>query len=303
MSASSDLSLYQTAFCPLLRARARSRCVVWASSWSCATSTKARNRRKDLVACDGACDGSLPAHRRFVRPTDPVGCTRVRTSSITWSSVSETDTPGGNPFARLEEIRHDLRTHAHRLHRSRRLRRARGGQSSSVAEPARTASRFATSRRSWRSAAKDSRAGPGIAGSGEGRHRGPESGAREVPRRRRGSHFTGASDLLRDLTVQYRAVYDHLTEGATGLCPPGSVGLQEGLQVEQLATGAREELVETTIAPRAPPDGGARRRWSARNLTGRLERPGSHRQDDRRAGNVRCDMSCRWAMRGFPSIR
>jgi len=51
-------------------------------------------------------------------------------------------------------------------------------------------------------------------------------------------HFTGASDLLRDLTVQYRAVYDHLTAGATGLCPPGSVGLQEGLQVGQLATGA-----------------------------------------------------------------
>jgi uncharacterized membrane-anchored protein YhcB (DUF1043 family) len=57
-------------------------------------------------------------------------------------------------------------------------------------------------------------------------------------------HFTGASDLMRDLTVQYRAVYDHLTQGATGLCPPGSVGLQEGLQVEQLATGAREEAAE-----------------------------------------------------------
>lgn len=54
-------------------------------------------------------------------------------------------------------------------------------------------------------------------------------------------HFTGASDLMRDLTVQYRAVYDHLTEGATGLCPPGSVGLQEGLQAEQLATGVRDE--------------------------------------------------------------
>jgi len=57
-------------------------------------------------------------------------------------------------------------------------------------------------------------------------------------------HFTGASDLLRDLTVQYRAVYDHLTAGATSLCPPGSVGLQEGLQAEQLATGPREDDAE-----------------------------------------------------------
>jgi uncharacterized membrane-anchored protein YhcB (DUF1043 family) len=54
------------------------------------------------------------------------------------------------------------------------------------------------------------------------------------------AHFNGASDLMRDLTLQYRAVYDHLTAGATGLCPPGSVGLQEGLRVESLATGAAE---------------------------------------------------------------
>lgn len=50
-------------------------------------------------------------------------------------------------------------------------------------------------------------------------------------------HFNGASDLMRDLTLQYRAVYDHLTRGATSLCPPGSVGLQEGLSVEQLGAG------------------------------------------------------------------
>ena len=47
-------------------------------------------------------------------------------------------------------------------------------------------------------------------------------------------HFTGTSGLLRDLTVQYRSVYDHLTKGATSLCPEGSVSLLEGLQSERL---------------------------------------------------------------------
>ena len=32
-------------------------------------------------------------------------------------------------------------------------------------------------------------------------------------------HFSGTSDLLRDMTVQYRAVYDHLTRGASSLLP------------------------------------------------------------------------------------
>lgn len=51
-------------------------------------------------------------------------------------------------------------------------------------------------------------------------------------------HFTGTSGLLRDLTVQYRSVYDHLTKGATSLCPEGSVGLLEGLQSERLPAEA-----------------------------------------------------------------
>jgi uncharacterized membrane-anchored protein YhcB (DUF1043 family) len=51
-------------------------------------------------------------------------------------------------------------------------------------------------------------------------------------------HFTGTSGLLRDLTVQYRSVYDHLTKGATSLCPEGSVSLLEGLQAERLPAEA-----------------------------------------------------------------
>jgi uncharacterized membrane-anchored protein YhcB (DUF1043 family) len=48
-------------------------------------------------------------------------------------------------------------------------------------------------------------------------------------------HFSGTSDLLRDLTVQYRSVYEHLTKGASTLCPEGFVGLTEGLPAPQIA--------------------------------------------------------------------
>jgi len=55
-------------------------------------------------------------------------------------------------------------------------------------------------------------------------------------------HFAGTSDLLRDLTVQYRSVYEHLTKGASTLCPEGFVGLTEGLPVP--AIGERSALPE-----------------------------------------------------------
>ena len=50
-------------------------------------------------------------------------------------------------------------------------------------------------------------------------------------------HFTGTSQLLRDLTHQYREVYDHLATGASSLCPQGSVDFLEGLQPERLSAG------------------------------------------------------------------
>lgn len=34
-------------------------------------------------------------------------------------------------------------------------------------------------------------------------------------------HFSGTSELLRDLTLRYRAVYDHLAQSAGELCPEG----------------------------------------------------------------------------------
>ncbi len=68
-------------------------------------------------------------------------------------------------------------------------------------------------------------------------------------------HFSGTSDLLHDLTVQYRSVYEHLTRGASTLCPEGFVGLTEGLPVPEIGEPSapldREEEVGS-FEPAAP---------------------------------------------------
>jgi uncharacterized membrane-anchored protein YhcB (DUF1043 family) len=47
-------------------------------------------------------------------------------------------------------------------------------------------------------------------------------------------HFAGTSERLRDLTLQYRAVYNHLAEGAGELCPEGFEKLDGGLGLDAL---------------------------------------------------------------------
>ena len=49
-------------------------------------------------------------------------------------------------------------------------------------------------------------------------------------------HFTGTSDMLRDLTLQYRNVYAHIAEGAKLLCPEGSVRIEAGVEVPMLSS-------------------------------------------------------------------
>jgi uncharacterized membrane-anchored protein YhcB (DUF1043 family) len=51
-------------------------------------------------------------------------------------------------------------------------------------------------------------------------------------------HFGDTSRLLRDLTLQYRAVYEHLAEGARDLCAEGSIPLDVGLPESPLLPGA-----------------------------------------------------------------
>lgn len=47
-------------------------------------------------------------------------------------------------------------------------------------------------------------------------------------------HFYGTSEQLRALTVQYRAVYEHLAEGAQALCPETFQALRAGLEAPAL---------------------------------------------------------------------
>jgi uncharacterized membrane-anchored protein YhcB (DUF1043 family) len=51
-------------------------------------------------------------------------------------------------------------------------------------------------------------------------------------------HFYGTSEQLRALTVQYRAVYEHLAEGAQALCPEAFQALRASLEVPALEHGA-----------------------------------------------------------------
>ena len=74
-------------------------------------------------------------------------------------------------------------------------------------------------------------------------------------------HFSGTSDLLRDLTVQYRSVYEHLTKGASTLCPEGFVGLTEGLPVPEIAASADEfpapDIAEPSVEPERAEEAGS----------------------------------------------
>ncbi len=47
-------------------------------------------------------------------------------------------------------------------------------------------------------------------------------------------HFAETSHRLHDLTLQYRAVYDHLAKGAQELCPEGFEKLEGGLGLDAL---------------------------------------------------------------------
>ena len=47
-------------------------------------------------------------------------------------------------------------------------------------------------------------------------------------------HFVGTSERLRDLTFQYRSIYNHLAEGAGELCPEGFQKLDGGLGLDAL---------------------------------------------------------------------
>jgi uncharacterized membrane-anchored protein YhcB (DUF1043 family) len=63
-------------------------------------------------------------------------------------------------------------------------------------------------------------------------------------------HFVGASDRLRDFTVQYRAVYQHLAEGASALCTDAFPGLESSF--DALAPRAETSESEGESETREP---------------------------------------------------
>lgn len=67
-------------------------------------------------------------------------------------------------------------------------------------------------------------------------------------RRQVGQHFDQTGELLRAMTLQYRAVYEHLADGARSLCPD---------QVTSLDAGRTESLLGSGGAAAAPAPGAA----------------------------------------------
>ncbi|HBZ70464.1 MAG TPA: hypothetical protein DEP35_12340 [Deltaproteobacteria bacterium] len=68
-----------------------------------------------------------------------------------------------------------------------------------------------------------------------------------------GAHFGQTSELLRAMTHQYRAVYEHLAEGARTLCPDQVTSLGAGLDRALLPEEAQrtgEPTTRPTLAPR-----------------------------------------------------
>ncbi len=65
-------------------------------------------------------------------------------------------------------------------------------------------------------------------------------------------HFTETSEKLHELTLQYRAVYDHLAAGAGELCPESLEKLDGGLGLDSLPSG--DAVGDDAPAEAAAPD-------------------------------------------------
>jgi uncharacterized membrane-anchored protein YhcB (DUF1043 family) len=77
------------------------------------------------------------------------------------------------------------------------------------------------------------------------------------------AHFTGTGEKLRDLTLQYRAVWEHLSEGARALCPEGALRLPGGLEaLVPGASGREEPLPAERSAGKEAPSGDEAREGS-----------------------------------------
>ena len=75
-------------------------------------------------------------------------------------------------------------------------------------------------------------------------------------------HFTETSRRLRDLTLQYKSVYEHLADGARTLCPEGTIEIAASLAEAALPVAAgpieANEVDSQLDLELDPPD-----RWAA----------------------------------------
>jgi uncharacterized membrane-anchored protein YhcB (DUF1043 family) len=69
-------------------------------------------------------------------------------------------------------------------------------------------------------------------------------------------HFAETSQRLHDLTLQYRAVYDHLAKGANELCPEGFQKLEGGLGLDALPEGSAADRADEADEVRDRPESG-----------------------------------------------
>ncbi len=69
-----------------------------------------------------------------------------------------------------------------------------------------------------------------------------------------GKHFSGTSDLFRDLTHQYTALYAHLAEGARDLCPDQVPALGRGVGAPPLVAGPTPEPPGPEEPPPSDPE-------------------------------------------------
>lgn len=86
-----------------------------------------------------------------------------------------------------------------------------------------------------------------------------EEGRREQERYRErvAEHFSGTSDVLRELTLQYRAVFSHLSKGAAELCPDRFEEIDRGLGLGALAPGGEDGAKGEGAGARQEPARGA----------------------------------------------
>ena len=65
-------------------------------------------------------------------------------------------------------------------------------------------------------------------------------------------HFSKAADLFNSLTVNYRAVYEHLAQSSLILCDENTVMLSEGVPAER-RLGEEQNAPRATVAPKLVP--------------------------------------------------